>query len=106
MEPLIHFIVPFVALMLVDVEAKKALPISLLALLPDLDALLLVHRSNSHSIVVVLSVAAPLLLLAYKFKPRLCGYAFLALLAVTSHLVLDVFAGYTPLLWPLYGCSI
>ena len=103
MEPLIHFVVPFTALMLVGIEARRALPISLLAVLPDLDALFLVHRSLSHSLIVVLSVMVPLLSLTYKFKPRLQGYAFLALLAVGSHLILDLFAGYTPLLWPLYG---
>jgi len=102
-EPIIHFVVPFIALTLVGVEFKEALPTSLLAILPDLDALFVVHRSLSHSIVVVLGVMMPLLLLTYKFKPRLHGYAFLALLAVASHLVLDLFAGYTPLLWPLYG---
>jgi hypothetical protein len=105
-EPIIHFIVPFIALTLVGVEAKKALPVSLLAVLPDLDALFLVHRSLSHSIVVVLSVMVPLLLLTYKFKPRLHSYAFLALLALASHLILDLFAGYTPILWPLYGYSV
>jgi len=105
-EPLIHFVVPFIALMLVGVKFRKALPISLLAVLPDLDALFLVHRSLSHSLVVVLVVAAPFVLLTYKFKPRLQGYAFLALLAVASHLILDLFAGYTPILWPLYGYSV
>jgi len=43
-EPLIHFVVPIVALMFVGLEFRKALPISLLALLPDLDALFLVHE--------------------------------------------------------------
>ncbi len=92
--------------MLVGLEARKALPISLLAVLPDLDTLFLVHRSPSHSLTVVLGVIVPLLFLTYKFKPRLQGYALLALLAVGSHLVLDLFAGYTPLLWPLYGYSV
>jgi len=105
-EPLIHFIVPFTALTLADVKFRKALPISLLALLPDLDALFLVHRSLSHSIVVVLIVMTPFLLLAYRFKPRLQGYALLALMVAASHLILDVFAGYTPILWPLYGHSV
>ena len=106
MEPLIHFIVPFIALTLVGVEFRKALPISLLAVLPDLDALFLVHRSLSHSVVVVLSVMVPFVLLTYKFKPRFYSYGFLALMSVASHLVLDLFAGYTPILWPLYGYSV
>lgn len=106
MEPLIHFVVPFIALMLVGASFRKAMLVSLLALLPDLDVLLLVHRFISHSIVVVLSAATPLLLLVYKFKPRLYSYVFLALLALTSHLLLDVFTGCTPILWPLYSYSI
>jgi len=98
--------VPFAALLLMDVKAKRALPISLVALLPDLDALFLVHRSISHSILVVLIVIAPFLLLTHKLKPRPRSYALLALMAAASHLVLDLFAGYTPILWPLYGYSV
>jgi membrane-bound metal-dependent hydrolase YbcI (DUF457 family) len=101
MEPIIHFIVPFIALTLVGVNVKKAFPISLLALLPDFDALFLVHRSLSHSIIVVLAAAMPIVLLTYKFKPRLLNYVILASLAVASHSILDLFAGYTPILWPL-----
>lgn len=106
MEPSVHFIVPFTALLLFGMEFKKALPVSLLALLPDVDALFLVHRSLSHSIVVMLIVVAPLLLLSHKFKPRLLGYALVALMATVSHSILDVFAGYTPILWPLNGYSV
>jgi membrane-bound metal-dependent hydrolase YbcI (DUF457 family) len=106
MEPLVHFVVPFTALLLFGLEFRKALPVSLFALLPDVDALFLVHRSLSHSIVVMLIVVAPFLLLIHKFKPRLQSYAFLALMAAASHSILDVFAGYTPILWPLYGYSV
>jgi len=106
MEPLVHFIVPFAALLLVGVGFRKALPISLLALLPDVDALFLVHRSLSHSIVLILVVVAPFLFLSYKFKPKFQGYTLLALMAAASHPILDVFGGYTPILWPLYGYSI
>jgi len=102
----VHFVVPFAALLLFGLEFKKALPISLLALIPDVDALFLVHRSLSHSIVVMLIVVAPFLLLAYKFKPKFSGYAMLAFMAAASHSVLDVFGGFTPLLWPLYNYSM
>lgn len=106
MEPLIHFIVPFVALMLAKVEFKRALAISLFALLPDLDALFLVHRSFTHSIVVMLVAAAPILLLTYRFKPEVHSDALLALASGASHLALDIFGGFTPILWPLYGYSV
>ena len=106
MEPIIHFIVPFIALTFAGVRFRWALLVSLLALIPDLDALFLVHRSLSHSLIVVLTVIVPFLLLTYRFRLRLQGYAFLALMSLASHLVLDVFAGYTPIFWPLYGCSV
>lgn len=106
MEPLIHVVVPFVALMLAGLELKKALPISLFALLPDFDALILVHRSTSHSVIVVLLAALPFLLLTYRFKRNLFGYVCLASAAVMSHLALDVFSGFTPILWPLYDYSV
>jgi hypothetical protein len=105
MEPIIHFVVPFVALTLVGFDFKRALPPSLLALLPDLDALLLIHRSLSHSLVVVFAFTAPFALIAYRLKPRLLSYVFLASLSVASHLILDLFAGYTPILWPLSSRS-
>ncbi len=106
MEPLVHFLVPFTALLLVGVGFKKALPVSLLAVLPDFDALFLVHRSVSHSIVLMLIGIAPFLFLAYKFKPRVQSYALLALMAAATHPILDVFGGYTPIFWPLYGYSV
>ena len=63
MELLVHFVVPFVALMLAGVELRRALPISLFALLPDFDVFVFVHRSPTHSIVVMSMVAVPFLLL-------------------------------------------
>jgi len=104
MEPLIHVVVPFIALTLSDVEWSNALPISLLALLPDVDVLFHVHRSISHSLVVLSLVGLPLLILAYRLGVLRIGC--LGLLAVASHIGLDLFAGYTPILWPLYGNSI
>jgi membrane-bound metal-dependent hydrolase YbcI (DUF457 family) len=106
MEPLIHFVVPFTALTLAGVKFRRALPISLLALLPDLDALLLIHRSLSHSLIILLIAATPITLLISRFKPNLQRPSILGLLSVASHLALDIFTGYTPILWPLYSYSI
>ena len=106
MEPLIHFAVPFFVLTLFGLEWRKTLPLSLLALLPDLDALFLVHRSFTHSIIVVSIVAVVVLLLLQAFKPQFTKYGLMGLFSVTTHLVLDVFTGFTPIFWPLYGYSI
>lgn len=104
MEPLLHLVVPFTALTIYGLEWRKALPLALLALLPDFDALFHVHRSMSHSLVVISLVGLPLMMLAYRLKNPQAGW--LGILAVASHIALDVFAGYTPILWPLYGNSV
>lgn len=104
MEPLIHLVVPFTALTLYGLEWRKALPLALFALLPDFDVFFRVHRSMSHSLVVISLVGLPLMMLAYRLKNPQAGW--LGLLAVASHIALDVFAGYTPILWPLYGNSV
>jgi len=96
---------PFALLALMRVEVKKALPLSLLALIPDLDTLFHIHRSISHSIVIPLVVVVPLLLLLQHRmgNPSLLALAFLT---VGSHSILDLFTNYTPILWPVYGSSI
>ncbi|MEM3630264.1 MAG: metal-dependent hydrolase [Nitrososphaerota archaeon] len=105
MEPLIHFIILFTALILANIKFKKALLISLLSLLPDLDALFLIHRSFSHSIIVLLIGTIVLLWIAHK-KKKFQDYVLLGFIGILSHLILDLFSGYTPILWPLYNYSL
>jgi dolichol-phosphate mannosyltransferase len=105
MEPLIHFTVPFVMLVLLGLSPKKALPLALLALAPDFDVLFLVHRSLSHSIPVYAAVFLPPTIMAHVMKRgmRTCVLAFSAL---ASHTLLDTFSGATPLFWPVYRESL
>jgi len=80
---------------------------SLIALLPDIDALLIgVHRSMSHSLVLVLAVCGIALLLIRALKPRLLRLGLLATLGLLSHLLLDLFTTYTPIFWPLVSWSL
>lgn len=90
--------------MLTGIRIDRAFPLSILALIPDLDALFYIHRSLSHSILIPSVVAVPLLLLSHRSGSR--NFLALALLAVASHSILDLFAGYTPILWPIYNYSI
>jgi len=111
-EPLIHFAVPFAVFTAFGVKPKRALAISLLALTPDLDVLFHVHRSATHSLVALLSVAVPVLALTWKRKPYR-NLLILASMAVASHILLDL-SGYTPVFYPLVqdsyrvavGCDI
>jgi membrane-bound metal-dependent hydrolase YbcI (DUF457 family) len=99
MEPIVHFAVPFSALVSAGVKPKKAFLASLFSLLPDFDALFLVHRSFSHSLFVVMCTALPFMVIAIKLGYT--RFSLMALLALLSHPVLDLFSGYTPILWPL-----
>lgn len=106
MEPLLHFVIPFIAFMLLGVDLRKSFLLSLLALTPDLDALFLVHRSFTHSLVALLAASTPLLLLLYKYRRDAFKNGVMGILSIASHIALDLPAGYTPLLWPLYNYSI
>lgn len=106
MEPLLHVVLPFTALVLGGVKPRKAAPLSILGVLPDLDALFLVHRSISHSAIVLSLVWAFVLAIAYFVRPGYKKMAVLGLLVLLSHPVLDMMGGSTPILWPLLDTSI
>jgi membrane-bound metal-dependent hydrolase YbcI (DUF457 family) len=83
------------------VEPRRALLLAFVGLLPDVDALLLVHRWVTHSIPVALLALAPLLALTYAYRREYVGVAVLAVLLYTLHIVMDLLTGLTPALWPL-----
>ncbi len=100
-----HFSVVF-ALTAPKLGVKKALLLSLIALTPDLDVLLHVHRSMSHSTLVLTLAYLPILLIVYRFKPRCFRLAVLGLLALLSHAFMDVFQTHTPILYPILDRSL
>ena len=102
---LLHFAVPFAAFSYFR-RPKEAFLLSLVALLPDVDVVLGVHRSWTHSAVVLLALSGATLLLIKALKPELLHLGLLAALALLSHLVLDIFTTHTPILWPLIPQSL
>ena len=104
-EPVLHFSVIF-SVSAPRFGVKRALLLSLLALLPDLDILLHIHRSMSHSIILISLTWIPILSAFYLFKRRYFGMALLCFLAVLSHPLIDCFQTYTPILYPVYDRSI
>jgi len=83
------------------VELRRALLLAFVGLLPDVDALLLVHRWVTHSVPVALLASAPLLVLTYAYRRGYFGVVVLAVLLYTLHIVMDLLTGLTPALWPL-----
>ncbi|MCX8162286.1 MAG: glycosyltransferase [Candidatus Bathyarchaeota archaeon] len=104
-EPAIHFSVVF-AVSAPRLGVKRALLLSAIALLPDLDLLLRIHRSMSHSIIVSGLAWLPILLSLYIFKRRYFALGFLCFLAFLSHHIVDCFQTYTPILYPIVDRSV
>jgi len=69
-EPLLHFAVPFVSLEAAGVDWRRALFASVVALTPDLDLSSHVHRSQTHSVVVLVVIVLPMLAPVHKKSPE------------------------------------
>jgi membrane-bound metal-dependent hydrolase YbcI (DUF457 family) len=97
---LTHFAVAF-ALTSPFLGARRGLVAGVIALLPDLDVLFHVHRSATHSVIVLLFFALPAAYLAHRSGVGLRFLAF-AVASLLSHPILDVFQDYTPILYPFF----
>lgn len=104
-EPALHFSVVF-ALSVQRLGVKRALMLSAIALLLDLDVLLHVHRSMSHSVIVLGSVWLLMLLAIYVFKRKHFTFGLLCFLSALSHPLMDCFQTYTPILYPFLDRSL
>ena len=104
-EPLLHFVVPFVSLRAVGLDLRKATFASLIALTPDLDVVFNTHRSPTHSVVVLGLVLLAFVVLTWKWKTAR-SRVLLAAFGLFSHILLDLFQTSTPLFWPLMSQPI
>lgn len=105
-EPLIHFIIPLFLLIMLGINLKKSVLISALAIIPDLDVIFGVHRSSSHSIIIILIVSIVTILILNYLKIGKNSEYLLAILVLLSHPFMDMFGWYTPILWPVADKSI
>jgi hypothetical protein len=97
---LAHYIASYLVAKAI-IEPRRALLLAFVGLLPDVDALLLVHRWVTHSVPVALLASTPLLVLTYAYRRGYVGVAVLAVLLYTMHVVMDSLTGLTPIMWPL-----
>ena len=84
-------------------KPKQALFIALVGLLPDIDALLRIHRWITHSLVLVVMASFIVIFVSvFTISNKFVYYIVsLSVLLYILHVILDVFTGPTPLLWPL-----
>ena len=104
-EPLLHFVVPFMSLRAVGLDLRKATLASFIALTPDLDVLFNIHRSPTHSAILLSLVLFAFLACTWKRKTTR-SLVFLAAFGIFSHLLLDFFSAPMPLFWPLLNRSV
>lgn len=99
MDLILHLLLPLLFLLAIKVDARKAVLMSPLAVLPDLDALVGLHRALGHSFVPVLVL--PLAFLAYSYfkRPEWVSTALIAQFYLASHVILDL--GGVAFLWPI-----
>lgn len=105
-EVLIHFIIPFFILIMLGLSLKKSILISSLGIVPDLDVIFHVHRSMSHSVIFILALTIPIVFVLNYLKIGKQNEMVIAILVILSHPFMDIFTGYTPVLWPLFDKSI
>ena len=105
-EPLIHFIIPLFLLIMLGLSLKKSVLISSLAITPDLDVIFGIHRSFSHSVIFILALSIAIILVLNYLKIGNKSEKLLVILVLLSHPFLDMFGGFTPILWPLYDKSV
>jgi len=83
---------------------RRAIVVGIVGMLPDVDALLHVHRSMTHSIIILTILSLiPLYITSFKLKEK--SLALLSFLSLTTHPIMDMFQTYTPIIYPISNFS-
>ncbi|MGB9778821.1 MAG: glycosyltransferase [Candidatus Bathyarchaeales archaeon] len=102
-ELLLHFAVPF-SISAPIVGVRRATVVGIVGMLPDVDALLHVHRSMTHSL-IILTIFSLLPLYVAFFKLNEKPLALFSFFSLTAHPIMDMFQTYTPILYPISSYS-
>jgi len=98
-ELLLHFSIPF-ALVAPILGLKRAVLAGFIAILPDIDAIMYIHRSFTHSILLLLVLSTIFILASWKVGRGLHTMTTCSL-SLLSHPIIDLFHSPTPILYPL-----
>lgn len=98
MDPVMHLLLPTLILLALRIETRSVLLFAPLAILPDFDALLGLHRVVFHSFIPVIVIPVALILFAKYRRPEWLLGALLVQFYMASHVALDM--GGVVFLWP------
>ena len=97
-----HYAFGLLAASRVERSWVKAALLALVALTPDIDVLLRIHRWFTHSFAIAFTIFGVVTLtLLYVGREGLLRYVAVAALLYVLHIALDTFTAPTPVLWPL-----
>ncbi|HEX9909180.1 MAG TPA: hypothetical protein VGB78_12080 [Thermoplasmata archaeon] len=99
MDPVMHLLLPLLLLLAIGVDMKMAILLAPLAIFPDFDALVGLHRAAFHSFVPMLVIPIMVIVYAKLSKPAWLLPALIAEFYLLSHLLMDL--GGVAFLWPL-----
>lgn len=94
-----HLALPLLFLLALRIDTRTAVLLSPLAILPDLDAFLGLHRAVLHSFIPVVIAPVALILYAKYRRPEWMLPALIVQFYLASHVVLDL--GGVAFLWPV-----
>ncbi len=82
-------------------KPKYAVLVAFIGLLPDIDALIRIHRWITHSLIPLAIIGAILTAITIYLKKQYLKYVVIALTLYTLHIIMDMFTAATPILWPI-----
>ena len=99
---LTHYAVSFLISSRVYSIRRSAI-IAFIGLLPDVDALLRIHRWATHSLILAIAGGLMLAALLTLLGRKSLKILYLSIALYIIHIIMDIFTAPTPLLWPLTG---
>lgn len=98
MDPVMHLLLPLLILLALRIESRSVILFAPLAILPDFDAFLGLHRVVFHSFIPVIVIPVVLILYSKYRRPEWMLAALLVQFYMASHVALDL--GGVVFLWP------
>lgn len=100
MDPFLHLLLPVLFLLAIRIDPRKVIMFAPLAIVPDFDAFLGMHREVLHSFIPVLVLPLSLIIFSKLRKPEWMSSALLIQFYLASHIVLDL--GGVTFFWPFF----
>lgn len=99
-DPVTHLMIPLLALLAAKQNVRAVVLLSVFAILPDFDSLLMPHRMVLHNVFVVVMIPLAFIVFARLRKPEYVMPGLILLFYLCSHVLLDLDSG-VALFYPL-----